>query len=145
MNRLTRSLMRAGSRAAIRMYRWSGGRIGGRAVGRTPVLLLTVPGRTSGLPRTVAVGYFEYAGGYVVVGSAAGASADPQWFKNLRAAAEAEVQIGRRVTRVRIRELKGEERDSVWRDVVVARTPAYGRYARPGARRIPLAALTPVV
>ena len=144
VNAVTQTLMRAGSRLAVRLYRWSGGRIGGRAVGGTPVLLLTVPGRKSGQPRTTAVGYFEHAGGYVVVGSAGGSHADPQWFKNLRAAPEAEVRIGTRTLRARTRELHGEERDAVWRDVVLTRTPAFGRYEEKTHRPMPLALLTPI-
>jgi deazaflavin-dependent oxidoreductase (nitroreductase family) len=143
VNRMAQALMRGGSRLAVRLYRWSGGRMGGRAVGGTPVLLLTVPGRKSGLPRTTAVGYFEHAGGYLVVGSAGGSGEDPQWFKNLRRANEATVQIGRRTFRARVRELTGEERDRAWREVVLERTPAFGRYEEKTHRTMPLALLTP--
>lgn len=143
VNRMVRTLMRGGSRVAVRLYRWSGGRVGGRAVGRTPVLLLTVAGRKTGREHTTAVGYFEHLGGYVVVGSAGGQPHDPQWFKNLRVASEAGVEIGRRTFRADVRELHGQERDEVWRDVVLARTPAFGRYEEKTGRTMPLALLTP--
>ncbi len=144
MNPVASNLMRAGSRLAVRLYRWSGGRMGGTAVGGTPVLLLTLPGRNSGLPRTTAVGYFEHAGGYLVVGSAGGSPEDPQWFRNLRQASEAGVQVGRRTFRAGVRELRGEERDQAWREVVLTRTPAYGRYEEKTHRTMPLALLTPL-
>ena len=46
--------------------------------------------------------------------------------------------------RVTVRELKGEERDRAWRDVVVAQNPAYAPYEKKTSRTIPLALLTPV-
>jgi deazaflavin-dependent oxidoreductase (nitroreductase family) len=144
MGPVARRAMRAGSRLAVRLYRWSGGRIGGKAVGGTPVLLLTVQGRKSGQPHTTAVGYFEHAGGYLVVGSAGGLPKDPQWFKNLRVAREAGVEIGRRAFRAEIRELHGVERDTAWHDVVLRRTPAFGKYEVKTGRTMPIALLTPV-
>src|SRR4029453_10330858 len=95
MNPMMRRLMRTGNRVGVWVYRRSGGRIGGRAVDRVPVLLLTVPGRRSGQLRTTPLGYFEDGGGYLVVGSGGGMPDDPDWFKNLRAAPTAEVEIGR--------------------------------------------------
>jgi hypothetical protein len=38
----------------------------------------------------------------------------------------------------------GDERDRLWRDVVVARTPSFARYERKAARTIPVAVLRPV-
>jgi deazaflavin-dependent oxidoreductase (nitroreductase family) len=138
-----RTLMRGGSKLAVRLYKLSGGRVGGKGSGGVPVLLLTVAGRRTGQPHTTAVGYFEHEGGYLVVGSAGGLPQDPQWFRNLRAADRAEVQVGRRVEAVGIRELEGEERDTAWKDVVVVRCPPFARYELKTSRTMPLALLTP--
>lgn len=143
MNPVVHALMRVGTRVAIAVYRRSGGRIGGKARGGVPVLLLTVPGRKTGIPRTTPVGYFEHEGGYVLTGTAGGAREDPQWFRNLRRSPEAEVEIGARRIRVRVRELLGPERDTVWRDVVLARAPSFGAYQDKTPRTIPLALLVP--
>ena len=43
-----------------------------------------------------------------------------------------------------VRELKGEERDAAWRDIVVAQNPAYAPYEKKTSRTIPLAVLSPI-
>lgn len=143
MNPVARTLMRTASKLAVAVYKVSGGRVGGRAAGGVPVLLLTVAGRKTGQPHTTAVGYFEHEGGYLVVGSAGGLPQDPQWFKNLRAAGRAQVQVGRQVRQVTVRELVGAERDAAWTDVVLVRCPPFGRYETKTTRKMPLALLTP--
>ena len=65
MNAAAKRLMRAGNGLAVFLYRRSKGRIGGTARGRTPVLLLTVPGRKTGTPHTTPVSYLADEGGYV--------------------------------------------------------------------------------
>jgi deazaflavin-dependent oxidoreductase (nitroreductase family) len=143
MNPVVKRLMSWGSKLMVSLYRRSGGRIGGRVRG-TPVLLLTVPGRTTGIPRTAAVGYFEHLGGYLVTGTAGGMPQDPQWFKNLSAADHAEVVIGRGPSfQADIRELTGDERAHVWREVVVGRSPSFAGYETKTTRTIPIALLTP--
>lgn len=57
------------------------------------VLLLTTIGRKSGLPRVTPLQYEEIDGLYYI-GSARGAQAD--WFRNLQANPQVEVQIGQR-------------------------------------------------
>jgi deazaflavin-dependent oxidoreductase (nitroreductase family) len=143
MNPVMRGAMRTGNRVGVRLYRWSGGRIGGRGADRVPVLLLTVPGRRTGRPRTTPVGYFEDGGGYLVVGSGGGMPSDPQWFKNLRVSPDADVEIARRSFSVQVSELKGDERDRAFTDVVVARSPRFAKYETKSGRRMPVARLVP--
>ena len=45
---------------------------------------------------------------------------------------------------MRPHELHGEERDTLWRDAIVARAPEVIRYARKAGRTIPVAVLEPV-
>jgi deazaflavin-dependent oxidoreductase (nitroreductase family) len=139
--RVLRAVVRAGNRAAVSLYRRSGGRIGGRAA-KAPVLLLTTPGRRTGIPRTTAVDYFEHGDGLVVVGSAGGMPRDPDWFRNLRAAGETTVQIRRRTFHAKVRELTGAEREAAWR-AVVAQSPRFAGYEKRTQRTIPLVLLTP--
>ena len=143
MNPVLRRLMRAANASATRLYRWSGGRIGGTARGRTPVLLLTVAGRRSGEPRTTPVSYFEHDASYLVVGSGGGMAAEPQWMQNLRAASTAHLQVKERQVDVAVRMAEGEERDRLWREVVLPRAPGFGDYERKSGRDMPIAVLTP--
>ena len=50
MTGLQRRLFRAGNKVSVWLYRRSGGKLGGKARGGTPVLILTVKGRKSGQP-----------------------------------------------------------------------------------------------
>jgi len=133
-------MARTGNRIAVWLYR----RTDGRLLGVGKVLMLTVPGRRSGLPRSTCMRYLETPEGLVVWGTASGSPRDPDWFRNLRAAEVAEVQVGRETRRVRPRELLGEEREAVWNDTVLARAPEVTTYARKAGRTIPVAVLESV-
>ena len=145
MNPVMRWMWRMGNRMGVSMYRRSGGRLNGRGADKIPVLLLTVPGRRSGQLRTTPVGYFEDGGGYLVVGAGGGMPHDPDWFKNLRAASTADVEIGRRSFTASVAELTGGERGRAFRDIVVARSPRFANYEGKSGRRMPVARLTPMV
>ena len=95
MANVQRALMRTGGRISVALYRATGGRIGGRARGIS-VLLLTVPGRRTGVAHTTSVSYFLEGDRYVVTGSGAGSRTEPQWFRNLRAASAAQIEVGAR-------------------------------------------------
>lgn len=125
-----------------RLYRWTRGRIGGR-VANMPVLLLTTRGRKTGQPRTRALTYLPKDGGFVVVASFLGEPRHPDWWLNLRAHPEAEVQVGGRRLRVRAREAEGEERERLWEEIVRTQ-PDYAEYQRRTTRRIPVVVLQPV-
>lgn len=124
------------------LYRRSGGRLAG-GTDDAPVLLLTVPGRRTGLPRSACVRTIPHDGGYLVWGTGAGSPTDPDWFRNLRHARAGEARLGNQSFRFSARELTGDEREQVWNGVVLARLPSVARYARRAGRRIPVALLTP--
>jgi F420H(2)-dependent quinone reductase len=123
------------------MYRALDGRL--VSTKKAPVLLLTVPGRRTGLPRSTCVRYLETADGYLVWGTASGAPRDPDWFRNLRAAATVDVQLGPQHLRVEAHELTGDDRDTTWTQTILARIPQVARYARKAGRPIPVAVLEP--
>lgn len=137
-----RRLTRAGNRIGVWMYRTLRGRLssGSRDV---HVLLITSPGRRTGLPRSTCVRYLDSDEGYVVWGSGSGSPRDPDWFLNLRHTDVATVQVRARRLLVSPRELLGSERDRVWNDVVLTQAPEVARYARRAGRTIPVAVLTP--
>ena len=140
---LRRKFIAMGNRIGVWMYRASGGRLpsGSNDVN---VLVITAPGRRTGIPRSACVRYLDIAEGFVVWGTASGARSDPDWFRNLRRTGLAGVQIGSRQLECRPRELLGLERDTVWNDVVLARVPAVAKLARRAGRTIPVAVLEPV-
>ena len=134
--------MRVGNHIGVWMYRRLDGRLssGSKDV---LVLMITTPGRRTGIPRSTCVRYLETPDGYVVWGTGSGSPRDPDWFQNLRVAPTAQVQVRDRTFTATPRELHGEERDAVWRDTILAQVPAVDRYARKAGRTIPVAVLEP--
>jgi deazaflavin-dependent oxidoreductase (nitroreductase family) len=124
-----------------RIYRLTGGKVGGR-IGKLPILLLTTMGRKSGQPRTQPLAYTRVGEGLAVIASKGGAPKDPLWYLNLRANPFAEVTVGRETHRVRARDAQGEERERLWR-ALADLYPGYDTYARKTSRRIPVVVLEP--
>jgi deazaflavin-dependent oxidoreductase (nitroreductase family) len=79
-----------------------------------PNALLTVRGRKSGVARTTPVALVEIDGRRWVIG----AFGETNWVRNLRAAGEATLSVGRRREEVRARELDVEARAAFFREVV---------------------------
>ncbi len=125
-----------------RVYRATGGKVGGRA-GNVPVLLLTTTGRKSGRQRTSPLLYTRAGdNGYMVIASKGGAPQHPLWYRNLQANPLAEVTVGRKTQQVRARDAQGEERERLWR-ALADLYPGYDRYAQKTSRRIPVVVLEP--
>jgi len=122
------------------MYRTLDGRLASGSK-RVQVLMITTPGRRTGLPRSTCVRYLDTRDGLVVWGTGSGSPHDPDWFRNLRSAGVADLQVGSRRFTVRPRELHGEERDRTWNEVVLAQAPEVAKYARRAGRTIPVAIL----
>lgn len=137
---LKHRLTRVGNRIGVGMYRT----LDGRLSGGSHVLMLTTPGRKTGVPRSTCMRFIDTADGYVVWGTGSGSPRDPEWFRNLRKAETAEVQIRDRHLKVHPRELVGQEREAVWRNVVLAQVPAVARLERKAGRTIPVALLQPL-
>lgn len=139
---LRRRMRRTGNRIGVWLHRVARGRLD--SGGRAQVPMVTSPGRRSGLPRSTMVRFLEHDGGYLVWGTGAGAPTDPDWFRNLRQADTARIEIGTEGLEVRPEVLVGSERDRVWHDVVLARAPEVAKYERKAGRTIPVALLRPV-
>jgi deazaflavin-dependent oxidoreductase (nitroreductase family) len=138
---LQRTLMRTGGRISVALYRATGGRIGGRMRGIS-VLLLTVAGRRTGVAHTTPVSYFLDGDRYVVTGSGSGSPIEPQWFRNLRAASVAQIEVGPRKLAVSVSIAQGAERDALWQKLLT-HAPSFAAYQAKVERQIPMAVLTP--
>ena len=86
--------------------------------------LMTVPGRTSGLPRTTPLAIIEHEGRRWVWSP----WGDVQWVRNLRAAGQATISVRRREEVVTATELDPTQRIGFFRDVLgpVARSMPFG-------------------
>ena len=141
MTTMRRRMMRTGNAIGLWIHRRFKGRLD--SSGSATVLMLTSPGRRTGLPRSVMVRYLEHDGGYLVWGTGSGATTEPDWFRNLRRSDRSVVEIGTSSTPVTPEVLVGAERDRVWRDVVLAAAPGVAKYEAKAGRIIPVAVLRP--
>jgi F420H(2)-dependent quinone reductase len=78
----------------VSLYRLTNGRIGGRFIAGTPILLLTTIGRRTGKRRTRPLAYVRDGDRHVLCASNGGAPTHPGWYHNLSANGRAEIQVG---------------------------------------------------
>ena len=129
-------------REQVAAYEATGGAEGGLLNG-LPVVVVTTTGAKSGKVRKTPVMRVERDGRYAAIASYAGNPSNPQWYYNLMAHPEAELQDGPTVRRVRARELAGAEKQAWW-DIADALNPAYARYRSSAGRDIPVVLLKPI-
>jgi deazaflavin-dependent oxidoreductase (nitroreductase family) len=129
----------------IAEFRANGGRVGGNFEG-APVVLMHHIGRKSGKESVNPVMYLadetDPATIYVFA-SKGGAPTHPDWYWNMTEAGSAVVEVGTETYTVTVRDVTGEERDTVYAEQA-SRYPGFGEYAvkTEGIRTIPVLALT---
>ncbi len=102
-----------------------------------PVVMLTMRGAKSGNVRKVPLMRVEHDGAYAAVASMGGAPEHPQWYHNLRAQPEIDLQDGTETWSARAREIEGDERAQWWERCVAA-YPPYAEYQEKTDRLIPV-------
>jgi deazaflavin-dependent oxidoreductase (nitroreductase family) len=102
-----------------------------------PVVMLTMRGARTGAIRKVPLMRVEHDGSFAAVASQGGAPTHPQWYRNLLAHPDIELQVGTETFPVHARELEGEERSLGWERCVAA-FPSYAEYQTKTDRLIPV-------
>jgi deazaflavin-dependent oxidoreductase (nitroreductase family) len=125
----------------VKAYRETNGEHGYLWNGAT-ALLLTTTGRKSGQPRTSPLIFAQDGDDYLVVASMGGAPQHPQWYLNLTANPEAEVQVKGDVIPVTARTASDDEKPRLWK-IVTEQWPNYDVYQTRTDRVIPLVVLSP--
>lgn len=123
-----------------RIYRLTGGRVGGRldsASGVRPILLLRTTGCRTGRPRTTPLVYLEEGDTWIAVASNAGRDQDPAWVHNLRAEPSAAIVIGRDTIDVIASELDTAEAAAI-QPALDAMNAQYAEYRKLTDRPIPV-------
>jgi deazaflavin-dependent oxidoreductase (nitroreductase family) len=69
----------------VTRYRLTNGRIGGKFIAGSPILLLTTTGRRTGKQRTRPLAYIRDADRFVLCASNGGSPHHPAWYHNPRA------------------------------------------------------------
>ena len=123
------------------LYRLSGGKVGGKWSHGEPIMLLTYTGRKSGKRFTKPLVYMRDGDTIVTVASKAGVSKHPEWYLNLKANPDCEIELGSEKRRVRAREATADERRRLW-PKLVALNPDFEAYRARTDREFPILLLT---
>lgn len=145
---LVAKVIKLGSRLNTRLYRASGGRLGGTwRVGAalrnpTPVCLLTTIGRKTGEKRTAPLLFLRRGEDFIVVASQGGLAKNPAWYLNLQADPNVTIELGRETFELVARTASDAERAELWPDLV-AMYADFDTYAAWTERTIPVVICSP--
>lgn len=124
----------------IEEFRSNQGKVGGQFEG-APLLLLHTTGAKSGKERVNPMMYQALAGDSLAVfASKAGAPDNPDWFHNVKANPQVEVEVGSRRERFTARIAEGDERDQIWTRQKAAYS-GFAEYEQKTDREIPVVVL----
>lgn len=125
----------------VRAYRESAGEVGYLWNG-VPTLLLTATGRRTGRKLTSPLIFARDGDDYLIVASMGGAPRHPNWFLNLQAKPEAEIQVKAETLPVIARAASATEKPRLWK-IVTEVWPNYDVYQSRTDRDIPVVVLSP--
>jgi deazaflavin-dependent oxidoreductase (nitroreductase family) len=141
---------RGGRQPAGLAARWANNLMAGRIrKGRAKflgfnALVLTTVGRKSGIERRTPVGWFPGLDGtWLIVASAAGATANPAWYYNIAAHPDqVQIEVDGRTVPVLAEQLHGPDRAAAWQEITTA-APRFSRYQQKTDRELPIIRLVP--
>jgi deazaflavin-dependent oxidoreductase (nitroreductase family) len=126
----------------INEFRANNGVVGGPFEGAS-LLLVHHTGAKSGKERVNPLAYQDLDNGYAVFASKGGAPTNPDWYYNLIANPDTEVELGSEIIPVRARVAESEERERIWNEQK-RRAPGFAQYEKTtGGRTIPVVILEP--
>jgi F420H(2)-dependent quinone reductase len=137
----TSSIYRFIMDAHVSVYRWTGGKLGGK-LGPYDILLLTTTGRRSGQERTSPLGYFKDGENFVITASNGGGPNHPGWYFNLVEHPQALIEVGKQKITVIAKQADPEEKKRLWA-LLISLTPRYDGYQKRTSRDIPMMILHP--
>jgi deazaflavin-dependent oxidoreductase (nitroreductase family) len=109
----------------------------------TQTLILTTTGRKSGKQRLTPLIYGRHGNDYLVVASKGGTPEDPDWYYNLSANPDVEIQVKGDKIRARARTATPAEKAEMW-PIMTEEWPDYDEYQTKTDRDIPIVVIEPV-
>ena len=125
----------------IEEFRKNHGKVGGAFSG-TPILLLHHVGAKTGKARVNPVMYLKDGDRYLVFASKGGAPKHPDWYHNLKAHPNVQIEVGDDKIDVKAEEVSGRERDHLYARQS-SLMPQFADYQQKTTRVIPVISLTP--
>jgi deazaflavin-dependent oxidoreductase (nitroreductase family) len=128
------------NKAIIDEFRANDGRVGGYFEGH-PLLLLHHKGARSHKIRVNPLAYQQLDDGSLAIfASRGGSPQNPDWFHNLKANPDAEIEVGTQRLTVRARVAEADERDRIW-ERQKELMPGFADYEKKTPRQIPVIVL----
>jgi deazaflavin-dependent oxidoreductase (nitroreductase family) len=129
------------NRNIIDEFRANEGKVGGPFQG-APMIIIHHKGRKSGKVYESPLVYQPVDGNFAIFGSKGGYPEHPEWYLNLIANPDLEVEVGTERFTVHARELEGEERERIWKKQKEL-MPGFADYEKKttGIREIPVVLL----
>ncbi|MCB0212542.1 MAG: nitroreductase family deazaflavin-dependent oxidoreductase [Anaerolineae bacterium] len=128
------------NKTIIEEFRANAGKVSGQFEGMN-LLLLHTTGAKSGLPRLNPVAYVKDGDRLLIAASKAGAPTNPDWYYNIVAHPEIEVEVGSERFPVQATVPEEPERTQLF-DKISAKYPGFKDYEEKTSRVIPVIALT---
>jgi deazaflavin-dependent oxidoreductase (nitroreductase family) len=125
----------------IEEFHANGGRVGEPFEGMT-LLLLHHTGAKTGASRINPLAYLPDDGRYVIFASKAGAPTNPDWYHNLKANPNVQIEVGTNTFDALASEATGDERDRLYAEQK-QRVSSFSDYEQKTDRLIPVIVLTP--
>lgn len=123
----------------IEEFRSKGGKVGGQLTGK-PLLLLHTIGARSHQPRVIPLGYMKDGDAFVIIASKGGAPTNPDWYHNLLAHPEVELEVDTERFKARATFPEREERDRLFANFL-KQEPVLDQYQKNASRLFPLVLL----
>lgn len=130
------------NRKIIEEFRGNAGVVGGPFDG-IPILLLHHKGAKTGAERVNPLAYRRDGDNYVIFASKGGAPTNPDWYHNIRANPDVEIEVGTAAAQARARVAESDERDRLW-ELQKKEFPGFAHYEAKTDRQIPVVVLEPV-
>jgi deazaflavin-dependent oxidoreductase (nitroreductase family) len=127
------------NRKLIEEFRANEGKVSGMFE-NTPLLILTTKGAKTGLDREHLLAYSTDGDRLVVIASKGGAPTNPQWYHNVVANPDVNVEVGTETFEAKAVVTEGEERQRLF-DNQAALMPGFADYQRYTTRILPVIAL----
>jgi deazaflavin-dependent oxidoreductase (nitroreductase family) len=129
------------NRQVIEEFRANGGKVGGQFEG-APLVLVHHRGAKTGTERINPLMYQELGDGSLAIfASKGGATSNPDWYHNLVANPETEIELGTETLPVRARVAGDDEREQIWTKQKQTYPQFAGYEETAGGRTIPVVVL----
>jgi deazaflavin-dependent oxidoreductase (nitroreductase family) len=115
-------------------------RAAGRVLGERPLLLMTTTGARSGKPHTTPLMYVPDGDRLLVIASNVGATAHPDWYRNLLTNPRVTVEVSGETFEATASPVDGEEHDRLFAQIA-AQYPFFNDHQAKASRKIPVVAL----